>query len=651
MIAMHGPGSHKQIKISMALTLSGKRPSSSSLFFIILLVATVIRFWNFPNMPYMHDELSALGRVHYSSVQDVITYGVEINDTHPPGVQVFLYYWTKLFGTGEMMVKLLFLICGLLTVWMTYKLAKLWFTSSVGLVTSAFAAVMQYMVMYSQLARPYSTGVLFCMILVYCWSRFLFEKPNQKKWLIGYILSAVCCAYDHHFALLFAFIVGLSGIPFLTKDTWKAYILSGIIICILYLPNVPVLLFQLNKGGLGGEGGWLGKPDSGWLYGYLKYTFHFSYWMYALAFVLIALSILWHNKQTPIHNKFRILCITWFFSFFFIQYFYSIYVSAIIQFSTLIFVFPFLLIFLFSLFSELNAWKNTLLVISILLIGSVSLARERKHFDVFYRQPFQQEIRTTNESLNRINDPSDVTIELIVPSYLKNILKSHYLEKQKVRFDETHYGPISQHPTPKAFRAFVYSRATHYFIAGNLPDEYIQIIKEKYPYMISKEEGFTYSTYCFAKEKPEQEIQDEVFFDQELELKKNTIDPTEEYGQGFSIKFKDQIFSRHSLIILSADIMTSDTLSNPILVASVEQNGESVSWGGAEYLKFNVYKNKPNRLILCYALTGFDFKKYPDAEMKVYIWNRDKKPLYVNHMNIRIIKGNPLIYGLYEPLD
>lgn len=599
----------------------------------------------------MHDELSALGRVQYNSVQDVITYGVEINDTHPPGVQVFLYYWTSLFGTGEMIVKLPFLICGLLTVILVYKISKNWFTTSVGLIASSFVAVMQYMIIYSQLARPYSTGVFFCLLMVYCWSKFLFESPHQKKWLVGYILSAVCCAYDHHFALLFAFIVGLSGIPFLTKNNWKSYILSGILICIAYLPNIPILLFQMSKGGLGGEGGWLAAPDSGWLYGYLKYIFHFSFWMYALAFILIVLSVFWYNKEISKTNKFRVLCITWFFSFFFIQYFYSIHVSAIIQFSTLIFAFPFLLIFLFSLFSELSVKKNALLVICILVIGTVSLANERKHFRLFYHQPYQQQIVTTQESLNRIKNPKDVTIELIVPPYLKGILTKHYLEKQKVRFDETHYGPISQHPTPKIFRAFVFSRSTHYFIAGNLPDEYVQIIKEKYPYLISKEEGFTYATYCFAREKPAREYPEEVLFSQELELKKNTMDSTEEFGQGFSFKFKDQVFSRHTLVTVSASLLTADTLSNPILVASIEENGQSIAWGGAEYFKFNTNKQLPNKLILCYPLTGFDFKKHPDAEIKIYVWNKDKRPLHVDHMNITMTRANAFIYGLYEPLD
>jgi hypothetical protein len=629
-----------------------KLSANSALLLLILIVATVLRFWNFPNMPYMHDELSALGRLQYNSVQDVITYGVMINDTHPPGVQLFLYYWTRLFGTNEMIVKFPFIICGLLSIVLAYKISKNWFNDTVALLVSSFMAVMQYMITYSELARPYSTGVFFCLALVFCWNKFLFESTHYKKWIAGFIFSAVCCAYNHHFSLLFAFIVGLSGIPFLKKENWKIYLFAGVIVCILYLPNVPVLLFQMSKGGLGGDGGWLNKPDSGWLYRYLKYTFHFSYWMYALVFSLIFLSIIWYNKEMGRANKYRMFCILWFFSFFFIQYFYSIYVSAIIQFSTLIFVYPFFLMFLFSLFSALSVKKNLVLVVMVLTIGTTSLIAQRKHFQIFYHQPYQQQITTTYESLKKIKDPSDATIELIIPPYLKNILKKHYLEKEKAKFDQTHYGPINQHPTPKAFRSFVYSRATHYFIAADLPMEYIEIIKEKYPYMISKEEGFTYSNYCFAKDKPEiPEIHEKILISQPLLLKKNTMDSTEEYGQGFSFSFKDNIFSRHTIVIVSAELSTQDTLSNPLLIANVEQDGESIAWGGAEYLKFNNNKNGKNRLYLSYPLTSFDFKKYPNAQMKIYIWNKDKKPLYVDKMKLEVIKGNSRIYGLYEPLD
>jgi hypothetical protein len=628
-----------------------KRSINSLLLFLILLSGAILRFWNFPNMPYMHDELSALGRTQYHSVQDVITYGVEINDTHPPGVQLFLYFWTNLFGMNEMVVKLPFILCGLCSILLSYKISKKWFNSSVALIVAAFMATIQYTVMYSQLIRPYSSGVFFCLLMVFCWNEFLFEKEHKKKWLIGYVLSAVCCAYDHHFALLFAFIVGLSGIPFLSKNTWKSYLLSGIIIFILYLPNLSILFYQLDKGGLGGPDGWLKTPEPGWLYMYLKYLFHFSYWMYALAGALIFLSVLFCTRELDKTNKFRILCIIWFFSSFLIQYFYSVYISAIIQYSTLIFVFPFLLIFIFSLFRELNGKQNTLIVFAILIISTSTLVTNRKHFQVFYRQPFQQQLEATFESLDMIKDKSDVTIRLDVPPYLKTVIKEHYSQKYNKTLDDTYYSTMSQHPTTKMFRAFVFSRKTNYFIAGDLPLEYIQIIKEKYPYMLVKKEGFTCSAYCFAKQRPEHELSNEIMFKQVLIKEKNVMDSTQEFGQSFTFKLKDLCYSRHAVINLSATVFLVDTLSNPMLVAAIEEKGKVLFWGGAPYFNYNNNWSRPNTLFFCNDLTSFDFKNHPDAELKIYIWNRDKKHLEIQHLELEVIKGNPFIYGLYEPID
>ena len=191
-------------------------------------------------------------------------------------------------------------------------------------------------------------------LMVWCWSNYLFDEQNQnkRKWWIGYVASSALCAYTHHFALLFAAIVGLSGLLFLTKDNWKAYLLAGIAIFILYIPHLNILFFQLNKGGLGGPDGWLATPDAGWLYSYLKYLFHYSYWMYGLLFLLLLLSVVKHTTEFRAKQKFRIIALLWFLIIFFIEYYYSITVSPVIQYSTLIFVFPFFLICLFSVLGE-----------------------------------------------------------------------------------------------------------------------------------------------------------------------------------------------------------------------------------------------------------------------------------------------------------
>jgi hypothetical protein len=626
-------------------------PTNTILLFLILLLGAVLRFWNFSNMPYLHDELSALGRTEYHSVGDVITYGVEINDTHPPGVQLFLYFWTHLFGTNEMVVKFPFILCGLFSIWLAYKISKKWFNITVALIVAAFMATIQYTINYSQLIRPYSSGVFFCLLMVYCWSEFLFEPEHKKKWLTGYILSAVCCAYDHHFALLFAFIVGLSGLPFLTKDSWKPYLLSGLIIFIAYLPNLPILFYQLGKGGLGGPDGWLKTPESGWLYTYFKYIFHFSYWMYMLVAVLVCLSILFYTKEIHRTNKFRILCISWFFSSFLIQYFYSVGVSAIIQYSTLLFVFPFLLIFLFSLFRELKEKQNIAIVLSILVIGTTSLAMKRKHFQVFYRQPFQLELETLFESMDKIKDESDVTVQLDVPPYLKAIIKKHYSRKYNKNLGDNYFSTMSEHPTPKIFRAFVFSRRTNYFIAGGLPMEYIQIIKEKYPYMLVKNEGVISSSYCFSKQKPENEVSNEVMFKQQLVNSKIVLDSAQEFGPASVFKLKEITYTRFTIINVAATLFPSDTSSNPLLVVSIEENGTALDWVGIAYFKYNTNKGRPNTIFFCNDLISFDFKHHPDAELKIFIWNRDKKRLDIQHMEVEVIKGNPFIYGLNEPID
>ena len=124
---------------------------------IIILVGGFIRFWNYGDMPFMHDELSALSRLQFDNIFDVIKYGVMLGDTHPAGVQIFLYYWIKLGGTSEIWVKLPFILSGILSIWLVYKIGKLWFSSAVGLFASAMISTTQFFVMYSQIARPYSS--------------------------------------------------------------------------------------------------------------------------------------------------------------------------------------------------------------------------------------------------------------------------------------------------------------------------------------------------------------------------------------------------------------------------------------------------------------------------------------------------------------
>ncbi len=621
-----------------------QRPIDSILLFVIILVAGVLRFWNFSEMPYMHDELSALARTNFSSFSEMIAKGARV-DGHPVGVQVFLCFWVKAFGTNEMFVKFPFIICGLLSIFYVFKIGKFWFNSSVALIVSAFMAATQYFIMYSQIARPYISGLFFSLIMVWSWSNFLFAEEKKNKWLIGYILSAVLCAYDHHFALLFAVIVGFTGLFFLSKYNWKKYIFAAIAIFVLYIPHLQIFFYQLNKGGVGGEGGWLSKPSPDWLYTFIKYTFHFSYAMYFVVLALLIYGIVKSSSAIKSQQKFRVVALLWFLLMYAIGYFYSIKINPVLQYSTLIFVFPFFLLFLFSLTEEMNNKLKTLVISAVLVIGIFSLVFTRKHFQIFYKQPYQQEITNTFKVLDEIGNEKNATIELMIPPYFKE----HYFKKYNRKFDFVFFNSFDENPDNKAFRAFVNKQQTNYFVAGNLPLEYLKIIKEKYPYVFKKEEGFTYSFYCFAKEKPTKEIFENTIFE-----KTNpaiTIDSTQEYGPAFSKKLLKIVKSSYSIVNVSAEISAKDSSVNPVLVMSIQDGNESLSWRGSEYKWFASATDSTCKIYVSQLLAGLDLQKHPKAEIKIYVWNRDKKNINVSPIKIEATTSSPFIYGLYEPLE
>lgn len=80
---------------------------------------------------------------------------------------------------------------------------------------------------------------------------------------------------------------------------------------------------------------------------YLNYIFQFSLWLKSLVVLLLLASIVFYDKNLALGNKFRLIAITWFLSPMVIGYFYSVHRNAVLQYSVLIFSFPFFLLLCF----------------------------------------------------------------------------------------------------------------------------------------------------------------------------------------------------------------------------------------------------------------------------------------------------------------
>ena len=120
---------------------------------IIMLGAASLRFYHLDSFSLSNDELSALSRLRFSGFHDLIEKGVVV-DFHPAGTQVFLYYWTRLFGISEWMVRLPFALMGVISVWLLFLIGRKWFGSATGLMAAASMATLSFPLLYSQIARP-----------------------------------------------------------------------------------------------------------------------------------------------------------------------------------------------------------------------------------------------------------------------------------------------------------------------------------------------------------------------------------------------------------------------------------------------------------------------------------------------------------------
>ena len=356
---------------------------------VIILVASVLRLWKLGQVPFMHDEFSALLRTRFDNFHDFIQQGI-MPDSHPLGVEAFLWLWVRIFGWSEFWVKLPFALMGIGSVYLIYLIGRQWFNRKVGLFSAAFFAVSQFTVFYSQLARPYAAGLFFVLLMAWFWYKVVFgTKTPTKGVYIGFALSAWACSLMQYFSIAQAGLIFLTGLFFLPKERRKAYWLSGIGAVLLFAPTLPIFYQQLFVSG--SIGGWLAAPKSTFLLDFIQYTMNYStLFMFAVGIIILLPIILGkHDRQ---NNPLRWAGLSWFFIIFAIAFVYSLTREPILQQSTLIFSYPFVIIVAFSLFKSrtLSPWQTALVVAVLLFVGITSLVTTRRHYDLMYHQGFDQ---------------------------------------------------------------------------------------------------------------------------------------------------------------------------------------------------------------------------------------------------------------------
>lgn len=348
--------------------------SQQAVLFILLTLAAVLRFAPFSDPAYAHDELSALVRLH-PTLSATLTEGVVGVDTHPPGVQVFLWAWTKLVGLDERWVKLPFMLASLGALVLLYRVAARLTDVPVALVTTALLSTVQYTVLYGQLARPYAFG-----LFTTAWMAdrsLVYLDEGRRRTLIPIALAAALSAYTHHLAALQALLIGATVLVLLPATKRTAYLTACMVALLAYLPNLALLRAQLAWKGLDE---WLTRPTPGWFIDHARFVTHWSVVLGGALAALVLFALARGLKRRSISRRLVLISLAWGLAPYLITYVYSVWRAPVLQHSVVLFAFPYVLLLLLSGWKGASFRTTTVLAGSTALIATVTLITTRQHF-------------------------------------------------------------------------------------------------------------------------------------------------------------------------------------------------------------------------------------------------------------------------------
>lgn len=610
----------------------------------IFILAAFVRMYHFNTWSLSNDELSAIARLHFLSFDDLIQYGV-MPDFHPAGVQVFLFYYVKIFGESVTAIRLPFVLAGIVSVILLFIISRKWFGETTALFATASIAFLEFPILYSQIARPYSFGLLLILLSTIVFDRIVFSDKTKHLWLYTSLLALLLgmLMYNHYYSFLTAGFLGLGFLIYCPKNRIKYLLLAASGAIITFLPHINVTLFHLSKGGVEN---WLAKPDNTWLLKHVLYVFNDSWWL--LAVVLLSVVLLFQKKTKP--SKYLFICLIVFFGTFLTGFLYSKYVSAIIQHSTMLFALPFLLMLLFS-FSGKKSMSMIVLIGygMLLMISSFGINKyfQKQHFGEF------KEISHTLVKWNK--------------EYKKEILNvcsvndidyfNYYFNDDTVGFSITQIDDKKQLSTLANIIANSGAKYISLAITKPYNHQAIDIITAAYPYQYySKDYSGLSEIYLFAKDSSDDKRRFSVF---NTSVKKKIFEDFEHSSLRSGIKYDDKdivcdslgkrclyintnkVYSLNYIIYaekesingvtINFDFKSEKRIKNMLFVVSIE-GGEKKFWKAMPLNYFqrnNCWNNfKMEQIIEERQITEKD-------NVKLYLWNPHQEEVQID--NIRIL--------------
>lgn len=188
------------------------RPTTNErpIVLLLLVVAVVLRLPNLGESLW-YDEVWYSTRGVGSSLAQL--WSRFLTEPPAPLYGVLLFFWVRVFGDGELSVRLPSLLFGLASIGLTYRIARTYGSPLVASVAAAFLCVSPVHVWYSQEATPYAMTLFSLLASVLAWLR-LREDPTRPARYAVYGGALLATVFTHYFAALFLLPLTLLSLGF-----------------------------------------------------------------------------------------------------------------------------------------------------------------------------------------------------------------------------------------------------------------------------------------------------------------------------------------------------------------------------------------------------------------------------------------------------
>lgn len=582
-------------------------------FISLVLVGLIIRLIFMHYQGLSNDELSAWHRTHFSTWNEFWVQGVKVGDMHPAFYQVLLWIWVRFFGDSEFAIRSTSLIFYILSSLLIYRIGIRHFSKYSGLLVIALFTGLTFTVMNTVFARPYNSGVFFLLLVFYGILELKVQQQQLWKWIMIISIGLIGAMLSHYFAFLVAIVLSGIGLIYLGKSRIIYLVSAGVLAVVMFLPHLPITLFQVGRGGLG----WLAVPKLTWPIDFVHLFFNESWVLTVFIGVLFIIALLIAKRQWNRSSSFSlsVFLVAFIGAFILSHTFTPILREIVMQ-----FLLPFLFLPLCYAIELKSKKIKVILIVSLVIVPMADSFLRNKllepvHFGVF---------KEIGDAINDANDHYGKENITFASNFNNVDYINYYVDKDLTE-------SIIDWDQPAAMDALL-SRAknskTPYFAYSfsnsfNVPMFY-EAIRLHYPKVI-KTVQTKYSIFVlFGKSEKEREFGSAIKKGKSLKLKQTNAEFA--FEDHFNVQDLPAQESKWDYYLLRCKTDANDSI--PLyLTLTVDRNGEAWKKGedlavyySYEFSKF-VSSGKENYMICAFTLPE---DILPTDQLKYYIWNPSK---------------------------